>query len=354
MALPFSPRPLEPVGLLHRLLRRGNPANAVAAIETELAHAERIADVSCSTVTERLRQHRVRSLKKLQPLVQPLYAAAIRCFLADGRLDERETRDLRQLKRLLAIREPDRVRIHREVAVEQYGMAVEDALKDGVLSDGERARLRSLQQSLEVPMVVAQQIYQSKEEGLLDAGSSEAATLYLTPQEQHELRVLADDLGLRYRGGEASHALLELFRRLWMIHNADLPVLEAPLPLKAGEECYFASEAGWHEYRGAESRRHARSDLADGIYWEIGDLSVQLLSEDVLKHVDTGVLCLTNRRLLFKGDRRSGALRLATVCGLEGFKNGVRIDRTRGRSVFLELSDVELFAAVLGRALRGD
>ena len=127
--------------------------------------------------------------------------------------------------------------------------------------------------------------------------------------------------------------------------------------LQRNETCYFRAETGWHEYRRVTRRIRyggptVRLRIAKGVYWRMGDLGVQTGSDDVLTRVDSGSLFLTNKRLIFMGSRKNTTIRLSKILDFTPYKNGVEIQKSSGKSPFLEFEQgVDVFCMMLGRVL---
>lgn len=68
--------------------------------------------------------------------------------------------------------------------------------------------------------------------------------------------------------------------------------------------------------------------------------------------LDHGQLYLTNKRLLYLGDKQNRTIRLSQIVDFSVYNNGVEIEKDRGRSPFLGMAgENDVFAALLGRAI---
>ena len=82
-------------------------------------------------------------------------------------------------------------------------------------------------------------------------------------------------------------------------------------------------------------------------------MSVQRITEDVLAHIDTGTMYLTNKRLILMGSRKNSTIRLNRILDFTPYRNGVDIQKDSGKSPFLKFDhDVDVFCLYLDRALR--
>jgi hypothetical protein len=84
----------------------------------------------------------------------------------------------------------------------------------------------------------------------------------------------------------------------------------------------------------------------------MGQVGVQRLSEDVLTKIDSGIIYLTSKRLLFQGGRGNKTVRLGSIFDFTPYTNGVDIQKDAGKSPFLEFDNqVDVFALILNRLL---
>jgi hypothetical protein len=169
---------------------------------------------------------------------------------------------------------------------------------------------------------------------------------------------MAKCLGVTVHQDEATRNLLDKYRLYWLIDSGDIPEISVDITLTKNEKCHFVCRANWYEQRKITKRiRYSgptlRLKMAKGLYWRMGDLGVQRVSEDIMAHIDSGNLFLTNKRIIFLGDNKSTNIKLNKIVDFTPYSNGVTIVKDAGRSPFLEFSkDVDLFAMILKRVIR--
>jgi hypothetical protein len=71
--------------------------------------------------------------------------------------------------------------------------------------------------------------------------------------------------------------------------------------------------------------------IAKGVSFRVGAFGAQSESHDELKQVDRGTLTLTNKRLIFTGEKRSSEINLSKIISIEPYSDGIAL-KTSGRS----------------------
>ena len=77
------------------------------------------------------------------------------------------------------------------------------------------------------------------------------------------------------------------------------------------------------------------------------------VTSEQLKHLDTGTLLVTNKRLLFNGGLKNAAISLKRVVHFTLYRDGLQIEKDSGRDQFFKgEGDLELLGIILDAALR--
>ncbi|MFH1740305.1 MAG: CheF family chemotaxis protein, partial [bacterium] len=180
----------------------------------------------------------------------------------------------------------------------------------------------------------------------------------LSPEEDKELDTAAASLKARMNFDADTEKAMEKFRLFWQIENGNLPCVEPGINLQRNETCHLVCDVDWYEERRTTRRIQyggptMRIRLAKGLYWRMGDVAVQRVSEDAMTHIDSGRIFLTNKRIVFMGNRGNKTIRLDKILDFEAFQNGIQIQKDAGKNPFLQFSDgVDVFAMILGRVIR--
>lgn len=186
MAEPFEPRVVERDGLLSKVTSRVTRAGAIRELETLLAEAECVRDVTLDSVRTLGERHGVDLVLQLRTLRRNLYRRLLEHCLLDFSLSETEVEDLDHLRRILCLEDHDVAAIQDQVSRQVYGAAVEDVLADHHLDDEEVEFLRKLRSDLDLSAYHANRIVEEgrrRSQARLLAQRGGLRTSFLAPQE---------------------------------------------------------------------------------------------------------------------------------------------------------------------------
>ncbi len=152
----------------------------------------------------------------------------------------------------------------------------------------------------------------------------EAGTLRLIPSARFVNRYEGEVLTIREWRRIADGGLSDAEEQLAKIKKGELPTIPAEqldIILKKGEVAHLQGTVEYWEERMV--RRHAGSfggpsfRIAKGVYWRMGRYSGSSRSYPELRHIDTGNLVLTSKRLVFTGELNSFTIPLAKIASLK-------------------------------------
>lgn len=157
-----------------------------------------------------------------------------------------------------------------------------------------------------------------------------------------------------------------------------LPMIEAgePVPVpddvnfrpKKGEVIYSALPAVRMQMKTVTKRVRyggptARIKIAKGLYWRMGDVGMERITEDVLDNKGGGVLVITNQRLVFDafGDGANWVRTWKTILGWDFAPDQLIVETTSGKPMLFDLEysnsqesyvdgDPRCLAAILDKA----
>jgi hypothetical protein len=94
--------------------------------------------------------------------------------------------------------------------------------------------------------------------------------------------------------------------------------------------------------------------IVKGVRWRVGTVTANRMTEEQLTVVDSGVLYVTNKRVVFRGGMKNVAIQLNSLLGIQVYRNGIQIEKATGRSPYaLFDDDIELAAVLLTSLLAG-
>lgn len=92
--------------------------------------------------------------------------------------------------------------------------------------------------------------------------------------------------------------------------------------------------------------------VAKGLYFRVGAFRAQ--SHEEIKEIDNGLLALTNKRLVFLGDKRNANIDLKKIVAVEPYKDGIAVvtERRKRPQYFIGVDQDEITVTVEGRSYR--
>lgn len=166
----------------------------------------------------------------------------------------------------------------------------------------------------------------------------------ISPQERESLDQLCKDLDVNPVYDSDSKKTLDRYVNLWQIENGDLPVYETDIFLQKDEVCHYIGFAKLFELRtkteGYKYRGPAvRLRITKSLYYRMGDIKTTRETKDVTTLIDSGNLYVTNKRILFNGDKGNKVIRYSQIIDLTPYTDGVGIVRDTGKEMTFQLSD---------------
>ena len=91
--------------------------------------------------------------------------------------------------------------------------------------------------------------------------------------------------------------------------------------------------------------------VAKGVTLRTGSFSAKSMSHDELKKVDDGMLTLTNKRMIFTGNKRTTNIDLRKIIAIEPFKDGIASQRENKQKTehFVGINNTNLSITANGR-----
>ena len=235
---------------------------------------------------------------------------------------------------------------------------IKDAVSDGRLSSRDMQEIENLRKELDVEgpgddkTKLRREIYNEAVGAVRDKGK-------LGSTEAAELAKIQKFLELRDDQVEKTQRNLERFRTLSEIRQGKLPVV-APNNVTLRGIQFEAGEVP-HYCVAAEILDQGVTRGADGVpvVWggkhEFGSTGGHGLPLDGAKSFGEGSLIVTNRRIIFKG-QKSSAVKYAKEAQVYAYADGLRLERTIGNTVIKYRSPsedgAEIIAELVSRFMR--
>ncbi len=159
-------------------------------------------------------------------------------------------------------------------------------------------------------------------------------TLRLTPQQEEQLTEIGENLKVEVDFDDT----FVMCRELWRAENGEelrLTPTEADIILQKGEVCYFSQMATWAQLKTVMTRTgysgfSTSVRIMKGVSYRVGNIAPRFAASEQLQSKDAGILYLTNRRLFFKGDKRSTSIALPRILAVEPYVDGIEVTKDRG------------------------
>lgn len=355
----FNLKSLQKPSFFQRLFKSQPSENAIIEVNNLLAKNEPdIKQISVDDVIEISDRYNTDLRRKFKARRIELFTDYLHYCLSDSRLTDREMEQLYHLRDVLMLSEVDVNEVIEQESAKVYAKHVRAAVSDGELAEVEKQNLERLKNELLLSKEVANEIYSKSASEILqrfvDGAISDER---ISPDEERQLNQIARNLGIDLQMDEKSRAVLDRYKLYWQIENGDLPTINPDINIQKSEQLYFTTFVHWLEERKVVKRRNyagptARIKLAKGVYYRLGSLRTNNMSNDEWRRIDSGRIYLTNKRLIFMGAKGNKTIRLNSILAINPFSNGVDIQKERGKSPFLEFSnDVDIFSMIMTRLM---
>ena len=224
----------------------------------------------------------------------------------------------------------------------------------------ESAQFEQLQKQLEISdedanRVIgnaAQEIIQEFITGIL-------ADQRISPDETEALEQLCKDLKIKVQFDEECKGIIEKNKLLWKLENEPLLIYNAEIFLQKGEYCHYKSAASLYEDRkqttGITYRGYThRVKIFKGFYYRVGNLNAARKTEDVTIEIDSGILYVTNKRILFNGNKGNKVIRYSQIVDLIPFIDGMKVVKETGKPLTFQIptNDGEILITIVARLIR--
>ena len=354
----FKVQELDQPSFFQKLFKKLPKANSVTEINNLLA-TKPIREIQLEEVDSIASKYKVNlKNKEFSSQLKELYQRYLKKCLEDRIFQEGEVQELNVLKQLFLLTDKDVAELHNQIASEIYKMTFDEAIQDGSLDNNERQLLEKVQINLKLPDDLVKKISEESRTQLMNLKMKQATEdKRISPTEWKELETIAKNLNITLPSDSATKADLDRMKLYWAIENGELPVQSIWINLQAGERCYYNTQVEWYENRTVTQRVNYsgpsyRVKIMKGVYYRWGSSNVQRITQDVLKLIDTGTVYITNKRIIFTGQRKNSNIPLKKVLSITPYSDGVGIDKDTGKSPVLSVAaNADILAMMISRMM---
>ena len=355
----YQPQELKKPSLIQKLFGKVPTENGLIEINNLFASNQTdIEKISLDHIIEIAEKYKINLKKKFKTKRLDLFAKYLHHCLIDSKLEDSELIALKHVKDILFLSEKETQELLKTETEKLYSEHVHEAVSDGRLDDLEKENLEKLKKDLLISEDIADKIYETNAKQILqnfiDGAISDER---LSPEEEVEINEIAKSLSIDLKVDDKSKEVLDRCKLYWQIENGDLPTIVPDINIQKSENLYFRTSVKWLEQRKVTKRINyggptARIKIAKGVYYRMGSVGVQKVSEDVWQTIDSGQLYLTNKRLIFMGRNGNKTIQLNKILDFKPYKNGIDIQKETGKSPFLEFNhNVDIFSMILVRLM---
>lgn len=355
----YKSQELKKPSLIQKMFGKVPTENGLIEINNLFAsHLTDIEKISLDNIIEIAEKYKIDLKKKFKTNRLELFTKYLHHCLIDSKLEDSEIIALKHVKDILLLSENDTQELLKIETEKLYNVHAKEALSDSRLEDFEKENLEKLKKDLLISDEIAEKLYVANAKQILqnfiDGAISDER---LSPEEEVEINEITKNLSIDLKVDDKSKEVLDRYKLYWQIENGELPIIVSDINIQKSENLYFRTSVKWLEQRSVTKRINyggptARIKIAKGVYYRMGSVGVQRVSEDVWQTIDSGQLYLTNKRLVFMGSKGNKTIQLNKILDIKPFKNGVDIQKETGKSPFLEFNhNVDIFSMILIRLM---
>ena len=345
-------------GALARFFRIGAASSAQQALVNLLAQTP-LSNITPDVVSRVLEEHKVTGAGARE-ILKGLWRDAVLEFLKDDQLTGEEMAYLAELRRVLTLSTTESEALLNDAVSARYGRGLEEVLADAKVTPDEQSRLDRLAASLRLGEHTRARLNKLEVEEFAETQAKVmAADKRVSSEELQAIDQLGAALGVDIQLASATTATLARYHHLWLIENGRPPTIRVDIALHKGEEAYYSTAVRWAEMRIKTARVSysgpaASMRIVKGVRWRVGTVTANRMTEEQLTVVDSGVLYVTNKRVVFRGGMKNVAIQLNSLLGIQVYRNGIQFEKATGRSPYaLFDDDIELAAVLLTSLLAG-
>lgn len=325
-----------------RFLRLADQDGAVQSV-TNLFVTTDPSDVTPTAVVAAAAAHGVMG-DRLRVATAEVFRAALNAFLADSEITGAERDYLLRLRAALGLDAATVLEQMREAARPALERLAKLSARDGELSDAEGEAIFRLGAALHLAESDTRAIVVGVVRDIVHRElNAFIADRRYAPDEERRLTALAKSLGIgKLVFDDDTRKQLEHYRAMWEVENAAIPVVPVSIALQRGETCHFAAPCQWWELRTRTVRSVSSGfsgsvRIMKGVRYRVGSTRTHRVTQTELTQLDAGRAYITNKRIIFDGNVANKTIRLSALIGFELFSDGIKLEKSAGKSPYLLL-----------------
>ena len=295
---------------------------------------------------------------EIQADIEAIYQKLLRHYLTEGEITLEKHHDLDKLKEMLRLDSSEVERIYKRTSEARLSEIIEERLLKGRFENEDQKILDLFQDQHNIPEERKAAIFKDlAKSNIIEYLEKALDNERYSPSDQQEIEARIESFDLDFEILNDYKGKCELYNLYWQLENGKLDGIQVDIKLTKNEECYFHTDIDWYELRKVKKRldyigASGRVKIAKGIYIRSGSFKGGVKSEDQLQKIDSGHLYLTNKRLIFTGNKGNKNIRLNKILNFKVYSDGVEIVKDTGKSpVLIFDSNINSFSILLNRAI---
>ena len=353
----FKTEKLIQPSFLQRLFKTEPKENAFIEVNNLFA-SKPLMEIKSTEIEAISVKYKVDLRKRFIGRFKELYLRYLQQSISDKIITDQEVISQNYLKKLLMLNDSEVEEIYNQLAGEIYKKSYNEAISDGKIEKSEEEFLDELHKNLRLPTNIHENISnESRQQFMQSQIDKIVADGRISPDEWEELTTFAVNLDVNIKLDKKTNATIEKLKLYWLIENGNLPVKEVSINLQKNECCYFTSNADWLENPTVTNiinyeELTARIKIEKGIYYRAGSIRVQRIPSEQLQKIDSGQVFLTNKQIIFAGNKKNSNIQLNKILSINPYSDGVEIEIDGGNSPIFRVSyNADLFAMTLIRVI---
>ena len=346
----FELKKLRKPNFIQTLLKKEPKENAIIKINNIFYNKENeIEKINKEEIDEIIRNYNISGTKVIREK-ENIFLKVLRSQVDKNKI---ERKILNHIIDILGLSKEETYRIINEYTSEKYEKYLRNIFNNGEDISAPSEETKKLQKDLEISDDKEYEIYYKVvSEGAQKILDDILKDERLSPEEDKKFNEMLVKYNIDAKYDDETQRRMELYRYYWQIENETIPIIESDINLPKTENLYFVSTVEWYENR-TQTKTIRYSGpvisfrIAKGIYWRSGNLRAEKVSEDVLKHIDSGNMYITNKRIIFIGTKGSKNIKLEKILDMIPYNNGLNIIKDTGKPVFLEIDEDSYVASMI-------
>jgi len=234
-------------------------------------------------------------------------------------------------------------------ALNQYSENLLKALQDGQITEQEKAELEKVKADFGLSDYAIKHASTGAYQRLYQEITSDRL---VTEDELQQVNELLAKYEIHVDKIRPSLNELGKLRFMTMLEEGVLPEVESSIFLRKNETAHFQTQCELHEERTKKEYVGGYSGfsfrVAKGVSWRVGGFKGRPVEKQVLTHIDSGLLVVTNKRLVFSGDRKSFSVPYRKLIDLEVFNDAIKLNREgKSRREYFMMDEPAITAKVI-------